>query len=190
MSNGVWVDVLYVREQFLLKSREQWHAYDNGSYVTFDLLHWEIFWQPISLSIPWQENDDEEPDPDDLNPYDRPKPKIDLSKLDTSDPEAMMKMTKRGQPIMMFVSVSGNPTRDETEKISSRWQEQLFNANFNFKRLVNSVGLPGNSLKSWFLNLEVPQGRTRTTSSLLGGWTRQFLGRLNTFLCNCASKEL
>ncbi|PIK62160.1 putative LDLR chaperone boca-like isoform X1 [Apostichopus japonicus] len=106
---------------------EKWKKKDIRDYNDADM---ERLYQQ------WEENDDEEPDPDDLSPYDKPKPKIDLSKLNTKDPEAMMKMTKRGQPIMMFVSLSGNPTKEETEKISSRWQEQLFNANFNFKRYV------------------------------------------------------
>lgn len=106
---------------------EKWKKKDPRDYNDADVER--LFQQ-------WEENDDEEPDPDDINPYDRPKPKIDLSKLDPENPESMMKMTKRGTPLMMFVSVSGNPTKEETEKISSRWQEQLFNANFNFKRYV------------------------------------------------------
>ena len=39
----------------------------------------------------------------------KPKP-IDMSKIDMSNPDNIMKMSKSGKPTMMFVSVSGNPT--------------------------------------------------------------------------------
>lgn len=44
---------------------------------------------------------------DELPEWKRPQPKIDLSKLNTQDPEGMLKMTKQGRTLMMFASVSG-----------------------------------------------------------------------------------
>ena len=44
---------------------------------------------------------------DELPQWKRPKPQIDLSSIDPNDPEAMLKMTKKGQSLMMFATVSG-----------------------------------------------------------------------------------
>ena len=42
-------------------------------------------------------------------PMQKPKP-IDMTKMDMSNPDSIMKMSKTGKPTMMFVSISGNPT--------------------------------------------------------------------------------
>lgn len=34
----------------------------------------------------------------------------------------------------MFATVVGNPTRADTERISSRWESSLYNANVQMKR--------------------------------------------------------
>ena len=55
----------------------------------------------------WEE--DEEPlEPDELPEYDprRPQPQVDFSKLDMSDPESVLRATKKGKTLMMFVKVS------------------------------------------------------------------------------------
>lgn len=44
----------------------------------------------------------------------------------------MLKMSKKGQPVMMFVNVvdpssTGKPTRSFTDKLSERWQSNLYN---------------------------------------------------------------
>jgi len=44
---------------------------------------------------------------DELPEWKRTPPKIDLSKIDTSKPEEMLKMTKKGKTLMMFATVSG-----------------------------------------------------------------------------------
>jgi hypothetical protein len=83
----------------------------------------------------WEE--DEEPlEDDELPEWKRPKPQIDLTKLNPKDPEGMLKMTKQGQTLMMFATVSGNPTEKETERISARWQGSLFNAHYDVQRYV------------------------------------------------------
>ncbi|XP_033099649.1 LDLR chaperone boca-like [Anneissia japonica] len=84
----------------------------------------------------WEE--DEEKDEDDLPEHLREPPKVDLSKIDPSDPESMVKMTKKGKTLMMFVSVSGNPTKEEAETITERWQNQLFQSNYQLQRYMVS----------------------------------------------------
>ena len=54
----------------------------------------------------WEEDD--EPLPlDELPEHDprRPEPQIDFSKLDMSNPDSVMKATKKGKTLMMFVKV-------------------------------------------------------------------------------------
>ncbi|KAI8479920.1 positive regulation of skeletal muscle acetylcholine-gated channel clustering [Branchiostoma belcheri] len=58
----------------------------------------------------------------------------DLERL----PEDLIKMSKKGRTLMMFVSVSGNPTQKETEEITQLWQTSLFNANYEVTRYVVS----------------------------------------------------
>ena len=51
-----------------------------------------------------------------------------------NDPMALLKASKKGKVIMMFVSVAGNPSKKETEQITARWQTSLFNAQFQIER--------------------------------------------------------
>ena len=53
-----------------------------------------------------------------------------------SDPQAMLKLAKKGKPLMMFASVAGNPTQKETEAITSLWQQSLHNAQIQLKRFA------------------------------------------------------
>ncbi|XP_078591909.1 LDLR chaperone boca-like [Branchiostoma floridae x Branchiostoma japonicum] len=85
----------------------------------------------------WEE--DEEPlEEDELPEHLRPAPKIDLSNLNPDKPEDLLKMSKKGRTLMMFVSVSGSPTQKETEEITQLWQSSLFNANYEVTRYVVS----------------------------------------------------
>ncbi|CAK8697093.1 unnamed protein product [Clavelina lepadiformis] len=74
----------------------------------------------------------------DLPEHLRPSPSVDFAKVDPSDPEAILKMTKKGKTLMMFVTISGNPTQAETEEISTLWQSMLYNANIEITRFVIS----------------------------------------------------
>merc|ERR1711936_846963 len=70
----------------------------------------------------WEE--DEEPIPADELPDghpDKPQPQLDMSKLDMTNPEEVMKLTKKGKTVMMFVRINNFKSRDETEEISSLW---------------------------------------------------------------------
>ncbi|KAI9577605.1 LDLR chaperone boca [Glossina fuscipes] len=83
----------------------------------------------------WEE--DEEPlEPDELPEHLRVPPQIDLSKLNTGNPEDLLKSSKKGRTLMTFVSVSGNPTREEAETITKLWQSGLWNNHIQAERYM------------------------------------------------------
>ncbi|GAA6224436.1 LDLR chaperone MESD [Lates japonicus] len=82
----------------------------------------------------WEEDDDIEEG--DLPEHKRSSPPIDFSKVDPSKPEELLKMSKKGRTLMVFATVSGDPTEKETEEITGLWQGSLFNANFDVQRFV------------------------------------------------------
>ncbi|XP_003225952.1 LRP chaperone MESD [Anolis carolinensis] len=82
----------------------------------------------------WEKDDDIEEG--DLPEHKRPSAPIDFSKIDPSKPENILKMTKKGKTIMMFATVSGEPTEKETEEITNLWQGSLFNANYDVQRFI------------------------------------------------------
>ncbi|XP_053320877.1 LRP chaperone MESD [Spea bombifrons] len=82
----------------------------------------------------WEEDDDIEEG--DLPEHKRSPPPVDFSKLDPSNPESILQMTKKGKTLMIFATVSGNPTEKETEEITSLWQGSLFNANYDIQRFI------------------------------------------------------
>ncbi|XP_062921826.1 LRP chaperone MESD [Mobula hypostoma] len=82
----------------------------------------------------WEKDDDIEEG--DLPEHKRTSPPIDFSKIDASNPESLLKITKKGKTLMIFVTVSGSPTEKETEEITSLWQGSLYNANFDVQRFV------------------------------------------------------
>lgn len=77
-----------------------------------------------------------EEDGEDLPEHLRPQPQIDMSKIDMANPENLLKQTKKGRTLMTFVSVSGNPSRDEAEEITKIWQTGLWNANIQAERYM------------------------------------------------------
>ncbi|XP_033496885.1 LRP chaperone MESD [Epinephelus lanceolatus] len=82
----------------------------------------------------WEEDDDIEEG--DLPEHRRSPPPIDFTKVDPSKPEELLKMSKKGKTLMVFATVSGDPTEKETEEITGLWQGSLFNANFDIQRFV------------------------------------------------------
>ncbi|XP_033846667.1 LRP chaperone MESD [Periophthalmus magnuspinnatus] len=82
----------------------------------------------------WEEDDDIEEG--DLPEHKRAPPPIDFSKVDASKPEELLKMSKKGRTLMVFATVSGDPTEKETEEITGLWQGSLFNANYDIQRFV------------------------------------------------------
>ncbi|XP_074522902.1 LRP chaperone MESD [Halichoeres trimaculatus] len=82
----------------------------------------------------WEKDDDIEEG--DLPEHRRSPPPVDFSKVDPSKPEELLKISKKGRTLMVFATVSGDPTEKETEEITGLWQGSLFNANFDVQRFV------------------------------------------------------
>lgn len=83
----------------------------------------------------WEE-DDEPLEPDELPEHLRPSPHLDLSKLDMSDPESILKASKKGKTVMAFINIAGNPSRLETDKLTERYQASLRNNHVTLDRFV------------------------------------------------------
>lgn len=83
----------------------------------------------------WEE-DDEPLEDDELPEHLRPQPKFDFSKIDMTNPENLLKLTKKGRTLMTFVSVDGNPSREETEEITKLWQSSLWNNHIQAERYL------------------------------------------------------
>ena len=43
-------------------------------------------------------------------------------------------MNKKGKSLMIFVTVSGDPSKEEAEEITQLWQSSLYNANYEITR--------------------------------------------------------
>ncbi|KAI1904140.1 hypothetical protein AGOR_G00002620, partial [Albula goreensis] len=82
----------------------------------------------------WEKDDDIEEG--DLPEHRRAPPSVDITKIDPSKPEEVLKMTKKGRTLMVFATVSGNPRKRETEDITGLWHTSLFNANYDIQRFV------------------------------------------------------
>jgi len=84
-----------------------------------------------------QWDEDDEPLPSDELPDGHPKkpnPSLDLTKLDLSSPEELMKMSKRGKTVMMFVRMNGVAGKEEADQLSSVWQVGLQNNHIQAER--------------------------------------------------------
>lgn len=57
--------------------------------------------------------------------------------MDMSNPENVLKASKKGRTVMAFVTVSENPSRLETEEITKVWQTSLWNANIQAEKWVS-----------------------------------------------------
>lgn len=108
------------------KTKPDWAKKDIRDYSDADLER---------LYEQWEE--DEEPLPDDEQPeHLRKPPPIDMSQMDLSNPENVLKLSKKGKTLMAFVSVTGNPTRQETESITTLWQSSLQNSHIIADRFI------------------------------------------------------
>lgn len=111
---------------FASKSKPDWANKDIRDYNDADLER--LFEQ-------WEE--DEEPLPEDELPeHERKPPAMDMSNLDFTNPDSFLKQSKKGRTLMTFVSVLGNPTKEETEKITSLWQSSLQNSHIIADRFI------------------------------------------------------
>lgn len=99
------------------KKQKSWRDKDIRDMNDADMEH---------LLDEWEQND-EPLEPDELPEYLRPSPKIDISKLDTSDPDNILKMTKKGKGVMMFVDTKEDISVEEADTIMRIWQTSLQN---------------------------------------------------------------
>ncbi|XP_059153101.1 LDLR chaperone boca-like [Physella acuta] len=106
---------------------EKWKKKDVRDYNDADIER--LFEQ-------WEDADEDELEEDELPEWKKEPPKIDLASIDPNDPEGLLKMSKKGRTLMMFATVSGNPTNEETEKITQLWHSSLFNAHIETQRYV------------------------------------------------------
>ncbi|PZC79503.1 LDLR chaperone boca [Helicoverpa armigera] len=83
----------------------------------------------------WEEDEDPLPD-DELPEHLRKPPSIDFTKLDMSDPGKVLEQTKKGQTLMMFVSVANKPSRARTEEITKIWQTSLWSNHIQVERYL------------------------------------------------------
>lgn len=59
-----------------------------------------------------------------------------MSQIDMNNPEALLQQTKKGRTLMTFVTVTGNPTREEAEEITKLWQTSLWNNHIQAERYM------------------------------------------------------
>lgn len=62
-----------------------------------------------------------------------------MSQVDMSNPENLLKQSKKGRTIMTFVIVSGNPTRHEADEITKIWQTSLWNNHIQAEKSVCNI---------------------------------------------------
>ncbi|VVC89316.1 LDLR chaperone boca [Leptidea sinapis] len=83
----------------------------------------------------WEEDEEELPE-DELPEHLRKRPSLDLTKLDMSNPEAVLQQTKKGQTLMMFVTVANKPSRARTEELTKIWQTGLWSNHIQTERYL------------------------------------------------------
>uniref|UniRef100_A0A182FL80 Mesoderm development candidate 2 n=3 Tax=Anopheles albimanus TaxID=7167 RepID=A0A182FL80_ANOAL len=83
----------------------------------------------------WEEDDDPL-EPDELPEHLRPSPAIDMANINPANPENILKLSKKGRTLMSFVSVNGNPTKQETDDITKLWQTSLWNNHIQAERYL------------------------------------------------------
>ncbi|OAD52961.1 LDLR chaperone boca [Eufriesea mexicana] len=111
--------LIYVNANSDIKSKKKksWRDKDIRDMTDADLEH---------LLDQWEEN--EEPlEPDELPEHLRPSPKIELSKLNMSDSDNVLKVTKKGKSVMMFVDTNEDMSNEEADTIMQIWQTSLRN---------------------------------------------------------------
>ena len=87
----------------------------------------------------WEENDDEKIPNDEL-PYghpDRPDySNIKMEDFDFKDPSSVKKFSNMKKNIFVIATLTGNPSREETEEISGLWMQGLFNNHIDLQRFI------------------------------------------------------
>lgn len=108
-------------------NKKDWKKKDIKDYSDADLER---------LYDQWEE--DEEPLPvDELPEWDprKPQPQVDFNDPSLmGNPEKLLQGTKKGKTLMVFVKVTGEPTKQEAETITSIWQTGLWNSHIHCDR--------------------------------------------------------
>ncbi|XP_011257653.1 LDLR chaperone boca isoform X2 [Camponotus floridanus] len=99
------------------QKKKSWRDKDIRDMTDADLEH---------LLEQWEEND-EPLEPDELPEHLQPTPKIDLSQMDTSNPDNLLRMTKKGKGVMMFVDLKPDISEQQAEIVMRIWQTSLQN---------------------------------------------------------------
>ncbi|XP_071552502.1 LDLR chaperone boca [Panulirus ornatus] len=84
-----------------------------------------------------QWDEDEEPLPDDELPeHLRPAPKLEFDPSNIGDPENLLKMSKKGRTLMMFVQVKDELSPEQAEEVTKIWQGSLYNSHIQAERYM------------------------------------------------------
>lgn len=89
----------------------------------------------------WEDADEERLPEDELPAHKRAPVKIvipeNLARADMyKDPEKLMEASKKGKTVMAFVSLANEPTKEQTEELTQRWQVGLNNNHIKCERYV------------------------------------------------------
>ncbi|KAH9418337.1 Chaperone for wingless signaling and trafficking of LDL receptor [Dermatophagoides pteronyssinus] len=118
--------IFLISLSFINCNEKNWKQKDIRDYNDADLER---------LFDQWEENEEPLPE-DELPEHLRKSPQLDMTKMDFSNPENVLKLSKKGKTLMAFVSVDEMPTRDETETITSLWQSSLQNNHIICDRFI------------------------------------------------------
>jgi len=106
------------------RKKKSWRDKDIRDMTDADMEH---------LLEQWEEND-EPLEPDELPEHLRPISKIDVSKLDIKNPESMMRVTKKGKSVMMFIDLQSNVSEEQADIVTRIWQTGLQNNHITVER--------------------------------------------------------
>lgn len=73
-------------------------------------------------------------EPDEIEPRNEKTMQLDEALL--KDPEKLMRASKKGKTVMAFVTVAGEPKKEDTEILTQRWQVGLTNNHMKCERFV------------------------------------------------------
>ncbi|XP_012540400.1 LDLR chaperone boca [Monomorium pharaonis] len=121
---GLFILVMAMTSAAKEQKKKSWRDKDIRDMTDADLEH---------LLEQWEEND-EPLEPDELPEHLRPAPKIDVSKLDLKNPESVLKATKKGKSVMMFVNLDPSILEEQADITTRIWQTGLQNNHITVER--------------------------------------------------------
>ncbi|MCL4134824.1 UNVERIFIED_CONTAM: hypothetical protein GTU68_028923 [Idotea baltica] len=113
-------------KRFKEDEKPEWAKKDIRDYSDADLER---------LLDQWDEDEDPLPE-DELPEHLRPQPNIQFDPNNMGDPEKLIKMSKKGKTLMMFVRVKDSYSKEEAEIITQRWQTSLWNSHIQAERYM------------------------------------------------------